>query len=115
MDLATLAAKQKRAKDWADFIAAGEVHDTAIRRTMEERLAAFRSALKKVWEAEVVSAADEDAIEDLERQLVQLNEEARVRVVGKAQPRCGAGAPSGRAPSGRPVGAPVVCADKQRR
>ncbi|MFM1847748.1 MAG: hypothetical protein RL417_1222 [Pseudomonadota bacterium] len=90
MDLATLAAKQKRAKDWADFIAAGEVHDTAIRRTMEERLAAFRSALKKVWEAEVVSAADEDAIEDLERQLVQLNEEARVRVVGKAQPRCGA-------------------------
>lgn len=83
MDLATLSAKQKRANDWADFIAAGEVHDSQIKSAMEERLAAFRAALKRVWEAESISAADEAAIEDLERQLVQLNEEARLRVVGR--------------------------------
>ena len=83
MDLATLSAKQKRANDWADFIAAGEVHDRNIKASMEERLTTFRAALKRVWEAESVSAADEAAIEDLERQLVQLSEEARLRVVGR--------------------------------
>jgi hypothetical protein len=89
MDLATLAAKQKRAKDWADFIAAGEVQDSATKLAIEERLAAFRAALKRVWESETASPADEATIEDLERQLVQLNEEARVRVVGKRLPGCG--------------------------
>lgn len=87
MDLATLSAKQKRANDWANFIAAGEAHDPMIRAAIEQRLTAFRGALKRVWEAGNFSAADEATIEDLERQLVQLNEEARVRVIGRRTKR----------------------------
>jgi hypothetical protein len=83
MDIATLAAKQKRANDWSEFIAHGGAQDPVVRRAIEERLATFRGALKRVWEAGSIGAADAAEIADLERQLVQLNEEARVRVVGR--------------------------------
>jgi len=83
METATLAAKQKRAKDWSDFIAAGGAQDPVVRRAIEERLATFRAALKRVWESGSINEADAAEIADLERQLVQLNEEARVRVIGR--------------------------------
>ena len=87
MDLSTLAAKAKRANDWSEFIAAGGAQDKTVRAAIEARLTAFRAALKKVWDAGSASAEDAALISDLERQLTQLNEEARLRVVGKAQPK----------------------------
>ena len=83
MDLATIAAKQKRANDWGAFVADGGAQDKTIRAAIEDRLAQFKAALKRVWEAGAVSSDDAAVITDLERQLVQLNEEARIRVVGR--------------------------------
>lgn len=90
METASLAAKQKRANDWSAFIAEGGVQDPTLRQTFEARLTTFRAVLKRVWEAGTVSSTDAAEIADLERQLTQLDEEARVRVVGRRSANGGA-------------------------
>lgn len=86
MELSELAKKQKRIKDWADFIADGGVQDAGMRAEITSILGEFKKALARCWEAKQISDADALLIADYERRLQQLNEEARMTVVGKKGP-----------------------------
>lgn len=88
MDLSRLPAKLKRHKDWLAFTK-NELQDQSLREPTLQLLARFHTALTKCWEAKVVSDSAALEIADLERQLEQLNQEARLRVPGKS----GAGLP----------------------
>lgn len=91
MELSELAKKQKRIKDWADFIAEGGVQDPGMRAEINSILGEFKKALARCWEAKQISSADALLIADYERRLQQLNEEARMTVVGK---KAATGAPA---------------------
>ena len=77
MDLATLTTKHKRFQDWSKFLQS-ELLSESLRLRTEDTLKAFRNVLAKCWESENVTPEDAQHIEDLERQLEQLNEEARL-------------------------------------
>ena len=83
MELSQLAKKQKRIKDWSDFIADGGVQPAALKQEMLSTLNEFKKVLARCWEAQAISAQDERTISDFERRLQQFNEEARMTVVGK--------------------------------
>ena len=78
MELSDLARKQKRIKSWTSFLN-NEVSDDSIRAQTVEALKLYRNYLSKCWEQRKISAEDKLKIEDLERQLEQLNEDARLR------------------------------------
>ncbi|MCO6432154.1 MAG: hypothetical protein J5J00_14950 [Deltaproteobacteria bacterium] len=82
--LAWLARKQKRLKDWKTF-ADTEIQDAGIRKETKSKLLAYAAVLERVWENQSLDAASAEEIDELERVLEQLNEEARLRVVGKRQ------------------------------
>ncbi len=77
MDLSSLTAKQKRLFDWTQSLNNPYPTDT-LRLKMEDTLKLYRNVLAKCWEAELITPHDEAAINDLERQLEELSEEARL-------------------------------------
>ncbi len=77
MDLSKLAAKQKRLQSWSRFVE-NEVSDLHLKRNSLALLERYRQALTKVWDVEAVSPDDIRDIDDLERQLEELNERARL-------------------------------------
>lgn len=81
MELATLAAKQRRIKDWTDFIVT-EVKSEKLKERMTSTLNSYKELVTQCWKASAISADDASKLADLERRLVQLDEEARVTVVG---------------------------------
>ena len=83
MRITRLAAKQKRLRDWRDFLPS--VRDGALRTTIESRLAQYGAVLAQCWETGTVDPAQESTIVDLERQLEQLNDEVRLRAGTHAQ------------------------------
>lgn len=82
-DLSRLSAKQKRLHDWRNFVESGGVQVLELRARTLAALNKYSGALEHCWEAKNISDDDWKTIEDLERQLEELNEEARLRVVGK--------------------------------
>lgn len=83
MELSQLAIKQKRVKDWADFISEGGAQSPALKEEIIATLGQFKKVLARCWEAQQISAQDESEMLDFERRLQQLNEEARMTVVGR--------------------------------
>jgi hypothetical protein len=81
MDLSRLTAKNKRYLDWLSYTNE-ELKDPSLREPTLALLAQYRSLIQQCWTAGKVSESDAAAIADLERKLEQLNQEARVRVVG---------------------------------
>lgn len=82
MDLSALASKQKRLKDWTQF-SESEVQSEHIRVRFNEALSGYKAALAQCWKQGKISPNDEQVLADIERQLEQLDEEARLTVVGK--------------------------------
>lgn len=82
MELSALAAKQKRIQAW-DFLLESEVDEPALKTRFSSALDRYRALLVRVWKAGKISSADEHEINDLERQLEQLDDEARLTVVGR--------------------------------
>jgi len=82
MKLSQLAAKQKRVRDWSQFLET-QVQPDDLKVRTSSRLKEYRNLLARCWQEQVITEKDEFAILSLERELVKLNEEARVRVVGK--------------------------------
>lgn len=80
MLLKEIATKQKRLKDWKDWLE-HETQDPQIRRLTGDALKEYSDLLFRCWELGQISAADGTKLQDLERKLEQLNEEARLRVV----------------------------------
>ena len=80
--LSRLAAYQKRLHDWRDFNDT-EVHDLAIKTETTKLISALSDLLFKCWENSVITNEDDYAIRNLERQLEQLNEEARLHTAAK--------------------------------
>lgn len=77
MDLSSLTAKQKRLFDWTQSLSTPFPTD-ALRLKMEDTLKLYRNVLAKCWEAETITSDDEATINDLERQLEELSDEARL-------------------------------------
>jgi hypothetical protein len=76
-DISRIAAKQKRANDWAKFIDQ-EVVEPALKVSVQKDLSEYRSILTRCWERNEVSSQDQAALENLERRLEELNEAARL-------------------------------------
>ena len=83
MDLSQLATKQKRIKNWSDFIAEGGVQDPELRSLMEKTIQEFKLVLARCWQAKGATPEDQTAILDCERKLEEFDERARMTVVGK--------------------------------
>ena len=81
MDLSRIAAKQKRLKTWTDF-AHSDVQCEALKLKILDSLKDYRNLLAKCWENSAVSDIDMTKLEGLERELSDLNEQARMTVVG---------------------------------
>lgn len=77
MKLSSLASKQKRAKDWEEFVKTEEVSEELCARTVEA-VRDFRAVLARCWEKREITEADAAEIADRERRLEILNEEARL-------------------------------------
>ena len=82
MELSALAAKQKRVQAWNQLLES-EVDDPALRTRFSSALDRYRAALVRVWKSGKISSEDEHEINDIERQLEQLDDETRLTVVGK--------------------------------
>jgi hypothetical protein len=83
MDLKRLAAKQKRYNDWLRFTNE-ELQDLTLKPTIMGRLSDYKKALAACWSKGAATPDDESLISSLERDLEQLNNEARLRVPGRA-------------------------------
>ena len=80
-NLSRLAAYQKRLHDWRDYNST-EVKDLIIKSEIDKLISTLSELLLKCWDENNFSQEDEFKVQDLERQLEQLNEEARVRTPG---------------------------------
>jgi hypothetical protein len=77
MELWTLAARQKRAKDWQETIESEPIPaETATR--MKELLQRYRELLVGCWERQQITAQDEGEIRDTERRLQMLHDDSRL-------------------------------------
>lgn len=76
MDIARLAAKQKRAAAWQALLTT--VKDERLAAEFANSLESYRRVLVKCWQEAGGTAAEHRVLEDLERQLVDLDELARL-------------------------------------
>ena len=86
METSELAAKQKRVLDWRAMLPF--VQDLTVRKETEDKLAQLSEVLYRTWQKSaggngVVDPESEAKIRDLERQLEQLNDEGRIRIVAE--------------------------------
>jgi hypothetical protein len=79
MELSTLTAKQKRIRSWSTFVNES-VGPGPLKIKMEGSLTRFGELLNEAWETGNVSSELESRIVDMERQLEELLEEARLHV-----------------------------------
>jgi len=82
MDNIKFAAKQKRIKQWNEVVQCS-VENEELRLKFVNTLKLYRSLIAKCWEAEEVTEHDYNLMLDFERQLEQMNEEARMQVAAK--------------------------------
>jgi len=88
MDLSRLTARQKRLNDWDKYLSEqGNVQTEALRAEIVTSLQEYRNVLASCWENNSLTAADEDKLRDIERDLERLHEQARLIVVGKREYR----------------------------
>jgi hypothetical protein len=85
MELTELARKQKRAIDWEQFLKA-QVDSGPIRTSTGQALHQYRQILARCFESSQISMADQSQLENLERQLEELNERARLVVAKSVLP-----------------------------
>ena len=78
MDLSRLADKQKRLADWSRYCE--QILDNQLRERTKSTLERYRAVLVQCWKNDKVSDSDALSIRDLERQLENLNELARMTV-----------------------------------
>ena len=79
MDLSTLAVKQKRLKDWTLFFE-HEVSDQKLRARTDRALKSYANLLFRCFDKGAVSEHDVEQIDDTERVLEDLSEEARLTI-----------------------------------
>ena len=85
MELTELARKQKRAIDWDQFLKA-QVDNGPIRTATSQTLHQYRQVLARCFESSQISTADQSQLENLERQLEELNERARLVIAKSVLP-----------------------------
>ncbi|MCB0329136.1 MAG: hypothetical protein KDD70_05720 [Bdellovibrionales bacterium] len=81
-DLSGLSRRQKRLKDWSHFleteVSNSNLNNSEIRVQLTDTLKLYRNLIAKCWESESISRDDSASLTDLERQLEQLTEDARL-------------------------------------
>lgn len=84
MDLARISARQKRYRDWEEYLSEpSNVQTDELRSRITNTLQEYRSVLTSCWENSSVNEADEHKLQDLERELDRMHEEARLTVKAK--------------------------------
>lgn len=78
MELARLAAKQKRYMDILHFTQT-EVRDQGVKPNLLRVLAEYKQALTKCWSNGAAAAESAATLESIERQLETLHNQARLR------------------------------------
>jgi hypothetical protein len=78
MDLAWLAAKEKRLKYWKEFVEDGGVPDFSLKQTTLTKLNELQQLLGALWEKGGSSPEEAKQLANLERELEDLNEQARL-------------------------------------
>ncbi len=81
MELSSLAAKQKRALDWAK--ACAQTDQKELRQRFETWLTSYRQLLAACWEKGEVTPDDERTMTNLERILQELEGESRICLVAR--------------------------------
>lgn len=79
MDLTAIAAKQKRLRDWSEFLETKGLPER-LRQRVSTTLELYRKVLFECWESKQISPDSAFKIADLERTLEDLNEEIRLQV-----------------------------------
>lgn len=79
MEIKDLASKQARVKFWREFIKTERVPDS-IKVKTESLLKLFTETISKVYNSGSINSSDIITIEDLERQLEDMNELARMSI-----------------------------------
>jgi hypothetical protein len=82
MNLASLAAKQKRLQTWKNLLTT-QVQEDELRTEFATGLSRYASLIARCWKAGKITDKDVLEIDDLERRLEQLEENGRLIVVGK--------------------------------
>lgn len=82
MNIARIAAQQKRLKSWQKQLQDGVIQDPEIREKLSDLLNKLAGVLNSCFSREAVGENDTQIIEDLERQIELLDEEGRLKVVG---------------------------------
>lgn len=77
MDLSTLAAKQKRVRDWSEFLFTDGL-DESLRLELGTTLELYKKVLVSCWERQTISADDQRLMASYERQLEELNDRVRL-------------------------------------
>ncbi len=83
MDISILALKQKRLKDWSEFVER-EVQDLAVQTRMRKTLRDYSALIFACFQRNSVDQDDILLFEDLERMLQELTEQGRLRVTPKS-------------------------------
>lgn len=79
MELADLARKHKRARDWIVF-AEENLGEAAMKTKLLSEVRAYEEFLTNLWRRGAVSEADANRVLDMENRLNSLHEEARLLV-----------------------------------
>ena len=77
LEVQSLSRKQKRIVAWSELLEEG-ISDQTLQNKITEKLKLFRNLLAKHWENEGCNQEELDQLENLERDLEQLAEEARL-------------------------------------
>lgn len=80
MNLDRLAACQKRILAWQDFLETHEISNSVRLKTLDT-IKEYRNLLVRCWEQNRITDEDVNHLNDLERRLEGLNEDARLRTM----------------------------------
>lgn len=83
MELARISAKIKRLKDWEEFILDEPLVSRELKELTKMLLSQYRQVLALVSEKTVIDSEDQLRLADIERQLDELNNQARLQTAQK--------------------------------
>jgi hypothetical protein len=78
MDISQLAAKQKRYREWKEFLLNPSISHTT-KESLEATVSQYGNLIVKIWEDGAQSPFLIAELEDIERQLEMLNESVRLQ------------------------------------
>ena len=77
MDISQLSAKQKRYREWKEFLNNASVPEK-VKKSLEISLNEYGRFIVQVWDAGTITTDDDAHMQNIERQLEMLNDSVRL-------------------------------------